>query len=248
MRLKYICLIAVAGIAFGQAPKTYTVKAGTRIPLGLINSVSSKHSSEGDKVYLETVYPIVLDGKVVIPTGSHVDGTVTSVKRPGRVKGRGELYIRFDTLILPNGVTREFRSRMESLDAAGNGKVDKNEGVVRGDSNKGGDARTVAETTGSGASIGAIAGGAAGHMGMGAGLGAAAGAAAGLVGVLASRGPDAILPKGTTVEMVLDREISFAENEVNFSGALPSAAYSAGPAPEPAPGGGGQGGARHFPF
>jgi type IV secretion system protein VirB10 len=51
---------------------------------------------------------------------------------------------------------------------------------------------------------------------MGAGIGAAAGAAAGMIGVLSSRGPDAVLARGTTLEMVLDRPISFTENELNF--------------------------------
>ena len=87
----------------------YTVDTGTRIPLGLINSVSTKHSEAGDRVYLETVFPIVIDGHIVIPPGSYVTGTVSEVKRPGRVKGRGELYVRFDTITLPNGVTRDFR-------------------------------------------------------------------------------------------------------------------------------------------
>ena len=41
-----------------------------------------------------------------------------------------------------------------------------------------------------------------------------AGAAAGLVGVLLSRGPDAVLAKGTTLEMVLDRQIIFDETEL----------------------------------
>ena len=44
---------------------------------------------------------------------------------------------------------------------------------------------------------------------MGAGIGAAAGAAAGLIGVLATRGPDAVLARGSTVEMVLDRPVQF---------------------------------------
>ena len=45
----------------------------------------------------------------------------------------------------------------------------------------------------------------------GLGIGAAAGAAAGRIGILASHGPDAVLPKGTTVEMVLDRPLNFNE-------------------------------------
>src|SRR5688572_10948095 len=44
----------------------FTVIPGTRIPLSLINSVSTKHAGEGDRVYLETVFPILVDGRVVI--------------------------------------------------------------------------------------------------------------------------------------------------------------------------------------
>ena len=65
-----------------------------------------------------------------------------------------------------------------------------------------------------GASVGAIAGSAAGHAGMGAGIGAVGGAAAGLAGVLLSHGPDLVLPKGTTFEMVLDRTLRFEPHEL----------------------------------
>ena len=62
----------------------YVIAAGTKIPLSLINSVSTKHAAEGDRVYLETVFPILDKGKIVIPPGSWVAGTITQVKRPGR--------------------------------------------------------------------------------------------------------------------------------------------------------------------
>jgi len=126
-----------------DAPVGYTVQTGTHIPLGLINSVSTKHSVAGDRIYLETVFPIVIDSHIVIPPGSYVTGTVTEVKRPGRIKGRGELYVRFDSITLPNGVTRDFRSRLGSIDARGDERLDKKEGMIQGDSNKAGDARTV---------------------------------------------------------------------------------------------------------
>jgi hypothetical protein len=217
----------------GVSASAYTVQTGTHIPLGLINSVSTKHSAAGDRIYLETVFPIVIDSHIVIPPGSYVTGTVTEVKRPGRIKGRGELYVRFDSITLPNGVTRDFRSRLGSVDARGDEHVDK-EGTIKGDSNKGGDVRTIAEAAGGGASIGAIAGSAAGHAGMGAGIGGAAGAAAGLAGVLLTRGPDAVLAKGSTVEMVLDRPLMFEASEVNFTSMGGSGHFSdggSGPAP-----------------
>lgn len=210
--------------------KSFVVDPGTKIPLSMINSVSTKHALEGDRVYLETVFPIMVSGRMVIPPGSYVAGTITESKRPGRMKGRGELYVRFDSLTLPNGVTREFRSRIGSLDGRASEELDREEGKVKGEGNKGGDVGTVASTTATGTMIGGLAG----RSGMGAGIGAAAGAAAGLVGVLISRGPDAVLAKGTTLEMVLDRPLTFDESELEFGGgAVRRRSASDGPGPLP---------------
>ncbi|HOQ47367.1 MAG TPA: hypothetical protein PLA43_16180 [Bryobacteraceae bacterium] len=197
------------------APQRYVVPEGTRIPLALINSVSTKQSEEGDRVYLVTVFPIMSGGRVVIPSGSYVAGTLTHVRRPGRVKGRGELFLRFDSLTLPNGTTRDFRSRVGSLDGETAAELDRAEGKISGEGDKPGDVQKVADAAVTGASVGAIAGGAAGRYGMGAGVGAAAGAAAGIMGVLLSRGPDVTLAKGSTLEMVLDRPLYFSQSELD---------------------------------
>src|SRR5215831_14806205 len=130
-----------------STPGEYIVETGSKVPLSLINSVSTKHSVEGDRVYLETVFPILVNGKIVIPPGSYVAGTVTQVKKPGRVKGRGELFLRFDSLTLPNGVTRDFRARVSSLDGRASEELDRTEGKIRSEGNKGGDVRNVAEAT-----------------------------------------------------------------------------------------------------
>jgi len=196
-------------------PLTFTVETGTRIPLNLLNSISTKHSEPGDTVYLQTAFPVLVNGRIVIPIGSYVTGTVTEIKRPARSKGHAELYVRFDTLTLPNGVTRKFNARLGGVDGNVDVTVDRAEGKVTADSNKGGEARTVGETAGVGAGIGSIAGAASGHAITGMGIGAGAGAAAGLIAIMASKGPDAVLAKGTTVEMVLDRPISFSELELN---------------------------------
>ena len=231
-------LIVVGFVAAGvvclaqDAPPAadYTVVAGTKVPLSLINSISTKHSAVGDRVYLETAFPILAGGRIVIPVGSYVTGTVTQIKKPGRVKGRGELYVRFDSLTLPNGVTRDFRARIGGMDGNTNEELDRAEGKVKSEGNKAGDARTVGEAAGVGASIGVLAGNAAGHMGMGGGIGAAAGAAAGMAGVLLTRGPDAVLAKGSTIEMLLDRSLSFSQSELNFGNyQAPRAAVSTAP-------------------
>lgn len=221
MFLRPLILTSFATALAIAQPAAYTVDPGTKIPLSLINTISTKHSAQGDRVYLETSFPVLVGGRIVVPVGSYVAGTVTQIKKPGRMKGRGELYIRFDTLTLPNGVTRDFRARIGGVDGQATGELDKSEGTVKSEGNKAGDARTIGEAAGAGASIGVIAGNAAGHAGMGAGIGAAAGAAAGLIGVLATRGPDAVLSRGSTVEMVLDRPVSFSEADLNFGNYQP---------------------------
>jgi hypothetical protein len=234
LRTTFATLLMVSGVMFAQEPPAdYVIATGTRIPLGLINTLSTKNAAEGDRVYLETVFPILNNGRIVIPPGSWVSGTVTEVKRPGRVKGRGELFLRFDSLTLPNGVTRDFRARVGGVDGQGGEEFDKNEGKIRSEGNKAGDARTIAEAAGAGGSVGLIAGSATKHLGMGGGIGAAAGATAGLMYVLLSRGPDAVLYKGSTVEMITDRPLQFAKNEIEF-GPLPSAHFSDGSAQPPA--------------
>ena len=211
----------------------FVIQPGTKIPLSMINSVSTKNAAEGDRVYLETVFPILSNGRIVIPPGSYVAGTITDVKRPGRIKGRGEIYLRFDSLTLPNGVTRDFRARVGGLDGRASEEIDKSEGKIKSEGNKTGDLKTVGEASGAGAGIGGLAGVSSGHTGLGAGIGAAAGAAAGLIGVLATRGPDAVLAKGTTVEMVTDRSLAFEAAELDFSHSVGRAGVGDGPGPLP---------------
>ena len=192
------------------AQSDITVPAGTHIALALRNAVDTKHSKEGDRIYLETIYPVAAGGRIVIPRGSFVNGTITISKPAGRVKGKGELFIRFDSLTLPNGATRDFRSRLNSADGA---KVDREEGKVTGERDTGHDVGTVAITTGMGASLGGLIGAASGSPLKGVGIGGAVGAAAGLGSILLKKGPDATLRQGTTMDMILDRDISFTPAE-----------------------------------
>jgi type IV secretion system protein VirB10 len=212
----------------------HLIPRGTRVPLVLLNSISTKHASPGDLVYLESVFPVIVDERILIPPGTYVSGSVTNVKRTGRVKGRGELYLRFEQMILPNGTIRDLTGRVGSMDGRSPEDFDREEGQIKAESSKGDDAGTVATTTATGASIGGLAGLAGGRAGMGLGIGAAAGAAAGLIGVLTSRGPEAILEKGTQLDMVLDRELHFTETEVTFQDPLRGPARSdPGPGPDP---------------
>ncbi len=213
------------------APGTYRIDPGTHILLNMINSVSTKQAMVGDRIYLETAFPVLSGNRIVIPQGSWVTGTISEVKRPGRVKGRGELQVNFDSLTLPNGVTRNFHSDLGALDGRADETLKKEQNKVQGPGDKAGDVGTVARTTATGTVIGSGVGAAAGSIGKGAGIGTGAGAAAGLIGILTTRGPDATLSKGSIMEMVLDRPITFAEADLNFSNVPPRATLSEGTDP-----------------
>lgn len=211
-----------------SAPGAFNIASGTHILLSMINSVSTKQAQIGDRIYLETAFPVLSGNKIVIPQGSWVTGTVTEVKRPGRVKGKGELQVRFDSLTLPNGVNRDFRADLGAIDARDDQTLKREESKVTGPGDKKGDVGTVIGATTAGTVIGSGVGAAAGNVARGAGIGAGAGAAAGLLGVLLTRGPDATLSKGSTVEMVLDRSLTYQQSELDFSNAPPRAAISEG--------------------
>lgn len=195
------------------ATRDYVVTSGTRILLRLTNSVNTKASQPGDRLYLRTAVPVWVEGKLIIPQGSYVTARVTESKRAGRVGGRAELAFRFESITLPNGITRDTNSLPGSVDAKGN--LDRAEGKIKGDGSAVSDAKTVANTTAAGAGIGSIAGISSGHSGMGAGIGAGAGALGGLIGVMSKRGPDVVLHAGTTMELVLDRDLAFAPDELS---------------------------------
>ncbi|HEX3744605.1 MAG TPA: hypothetical protein VHW09_11770 [Bryobacteraceae bacterium] len=189
-------------------PTQYTVAQGTHILLSLTNPISTKDSKNGDPIYFTTAIPIALEGHIVIPRGSYVRASVNKSKAAGRGANKGELYIRFDSLTLPNGVTRDFHARLTAADTV-NGKVDADEGKISG-TGRNTRPSEVGRDVGIGSAGGVLLGSAAGHPITGMGVGAAAGLAA----VLLGKNKDVVLPRGTSVEMVLDRDLYYTPGEL----------------------------------
>lgn len=190
---------------------TIVVPAGTRVAVILENGISTGNAKAGDSVYFRTSFPITQNNHVVIPVGSYLRGELTETKRPGRIKGRGEFRMRLNTLILPNGYTVDLTAIPRSADSGGKETTD-SEGKITGPGGKGKDVGTIASTTVTGAGIGAIAQGA-----RGAGIGAGAGALVGLAAVLLTRGPEAQLPRGSALDIVLERQIDLDANKVQYT-------------------------------
>ena len=155
-----------------------TIPAGTRLALRLDSTVSSGSSSVEDSVQATVRTPIVIDGVTVVPAGAAVSGHVTEARRSGRVKGRARIGVRFNALRV-SGNRYNVRTASIAREAPGTKKAD---------------ATKIGIGAGAGAITGAIAGGK-----KGAAIGTAVGGGAGTGLVLATRGQEVSLPRGTAV-------------------------------------------------
>ena len=155
-----------------------TIPAGTTLRLTLQSAVASDSSHVEDTVRAELRQAVSVDGQQILPTGTEVVGTVTDVKRSGRVKGRALVAYRFNSLRTA-GERYDIRTTQLSHQA---------------EATKGEDAKKIGIGAGAGAALGAIFGG-----GSGAAKGAAIGGGAGTGVVLATRGKEVHLGPGATV-------------------------------------------------
>jgi hypothetical protein len=163
------------------------ISPDTIMRVELLTNLSTDASQRGDRFQARVVEPNEYQGATV-------NGQVTRVKRPGKVKSNAELQLAFDEIRMPDGRSSKLSAQVIEVisngDNSGVGKVDQEGGVQgRGSTKK--DVEKVGAATGIGAVIGAIAGG-----GVGAAIGATIGAGVGTAGVLTERGHDIHLYQG----------------------------------------------------
>ena len=193
-----------------------TIPAGTRIPVALKNAISTKSSQQGDPVYAQTTFPVVLSDRIVIPAGTYMQGRIIRIRPAGRIKGRAEVMMHFTTLIYPSGYTVMLPGSLENAPAVDKAKVKDKEGTIRADSDKGTKAAEVAIPAAEGGALaGGLASGTRGGTAIGAGLGAAVG-----VGIaMLSHGNEVKLTPGTTLEVVLQRDVAVSSERIKAAAA-----------------------------
>lgn len=151
----------------------FYIPNGVKLSAMLNNAVDTKVSQVGDRFTMEVTSPSQYRGAVI-------EGHIGSVASSGRVSGRANLSMEFDTIRLANGSSYRFAGIIDSVKPVNGDDVSvNNEGTVR-DSNQ--TTKTVTRA-GIGAVLGAIIGAVAGG-GQGAAIGAGVGAGAGAGSVL----------------------------------------------------------------
>jgi hypothetical protein len=169
-----------------QRYREVTRPAGTRLTLRVGSAYSSASSYVEQGVNATLVSSVHANGVTVLPAGSRVSGIVSSVERPGRVKGRGSIAMRFNNVIA-NGERYPIAASYARVAPA----------------TKKRDAAKIGIPAAGGAIIGGILGGKKGVL-----TGAAIGGGAGTAVVLSTRGKDAYIGSGSVIGVTLRRALT----------------------------------------
>ncbi len=170
----------------GSRTDNFVIPNNTQLVAVLKTPVSTKVSQDSDRFRMEVVSPSQYNGAII-------EGRVAKAERSGKVSGRAEVSLEFDTIRLRNGNTYNFAGIVDDVKLANGDKVNvNNEGSVR-DNNQ--TTKTV-QRAGIGAALGALIGAIAGG-GQGAAIGAAIGAGAGAGTVVLQGRDDVELGEGS---------------------------------------------------
>lgn len=167
-------------------PRYATLPGGAELPVRLQDALDSGVNQSGEAFRAILDQDLLVDGIVVAPRGSLVEGKLSNVVRSGRVQGRAAMSLQLTSL----SIGKESYDVQTEIIAKEAGSTKKK------------DATKVGVGAGIGAAIGAIAGG-----GKGAAIGAAVGGGAGGATVLATRGQEIHLDAEQKLVFVLSREV-----------------------------------------
>lgn len=160
------------------------IPTDTELILELVDELSTERNKEGDKFTAKIVSPMEISGSII-------EGRISKITKPGRIKRRSEMLLSFDRIVLTEGRWSNFNAILTEVLPVKNDNVKGvAEGTVEGKSSVKGDATKVGASTGTGALIGVIAGGP-----VGAAVGAGVGAAFGVGAVVVERGKHINLSK-----------------------------------------------------
>lgn len=165
-----------------------TIPASAVIGLEVETPITSERARVEDRVEARVTRDVYADGRVAIPAGSRVTGSVTLVEKGGKVKERARLGVRFHTLVLADG--RQINLRTDTI-------------YREGQSPSGESSRKIGGAAVGGAVLGAIMGGSKGAI-----LGGAAGAAGGTAAVMAGDRNAATIAGGTVVTARLSSPVT----------------------------------------
>lgn len=162
----------------GDGSAIILIPTDTELIVELQDDLNTDRNREGDRFTARVVSPAEINGAMV-------EGRISKIRKPGRLKRRSEMLLSFDRIVLNENRWSNFNAVLtEVLPVKGDNvkRVD-SEGTAVGKSSYKDDGIKVGGATGAGLVTGAIIAGP-----VGAGVGAAVGAAFGVGAVVVERG------------------------------------------------------------
>jgi hypothetical protein len=95
------------------------VPPGTALDLVLLTEIEAGENVEGDGFFSKISKDVLVDGRVVIPTGTQVHGVLSTLEEPKRAGRNGYINARFDYLITPDGRTVLIEGNSTTRDSKG---------------------------------------------------------------------------------------------------------------------------------
>lgn len=187
----------------------WIIPGGTRIIVRILDPLSTEFNSQGDGFISELAEDHELSGGVVIREGTRVYGTISRLKRAGRIRGRAEMELQFNRIEISRGYSLSLNAKMVGLIQNPMRRIESEDGTITQNSGVKGDLGRIGASTGIGALIGVITGGVSG-----AGRGAVVGAAGGLVGTVITGGEDISLLSETGVIIRLVDDLNVPKDKV----------------------------------
>ena len=200
---KSALLLCLAFATCAVAETNLSLPEGTAVKMRMENAVSTFGNKVGDTWSGRVTTPVALDGKTIIPVGSTIEGRVTRLSEPRRIKGKPTIDLFPEMVTLPNGEKYVLRAVMVDTNV-GKGTDVSQEGEFKGNGMDGHDKKEIAIGTGAGVVSGALIGG-----GEGALVGAAIGGGATMVHWLVKK-RSTVMPAGTEVVMELSRPMELS--------------------------------------
>jgi hypothetical protein len=195
-----LSVMLLAAAAWAQTG--VSVPEGTPLKVKLATTISTFSSKVGDPFQGKTTEPVVIEGKILIPAGSTVEGRVTKLNEPRRISGKPTIVIFPEHIVLPDG--QRFMLNAVLVDTDIKGTDVNEEGQFKGTGHDKRDQIEVAGGTGAGMLIGGLAGGPPGLL-----IGGAIGAGATTTHWLVQR-RSAVLPSGTGLLLELSRPMTMS--------------------------------------
>ncbi len=171
-----LCALLSAFAVSSALAEQASVPAGTTLHCRLAQTITTQSNHRGDPFTATVSEPLIIDGREAIPVGARIEGRISWMQRPGRIRGVGEVRLTPEKVVMPDGSTVPLSAILSTVYGAEGARVKGEEGGVKGSNSRMRDLEEIGAGMGGGGLVGTLFGGLHGAV-----IGGVIGGAAGLV-------------------------------------------------------------------